>query len=121
MESAIFKIDELSGQYTAKLVKQTLDAIPGITSVSLNQHTDHVAVDFDPAGASYQTIKDKLVQLGLGVTAESKPPEKHGSDKSGHNKKSAGAKEKHTNPLPSQHPNQNHNIKKEALGPNTKR
>lgn len=70
MESATFKIDELSGHHTAKLVKQTLNTLPGVTSVSINQETDRVVVDFDSTGVTQHMIKNKLIQLGLGITAE---------------------------------------------------
>lgn len=114
MESAIFKIDELSGKHTAKLVKQTLEMLPGIASFCIDQNTDCIAVDFHSAGISHQTIKNKLIHLGLGVTSEVKPHQKHIKSKQ-------SKKEKPVQPFPDQNPNTAHNTKKEALGPNTKR
>lgn len=113
MESSLFKIDELSGKHTQKLVKQALDTLPGVTSVSVNQGTDRVAVDFDSTGVSHQKIKEKLIQMGLGVTAEANA-QRDQPVKENHRHK----KGKH--PLAGDNPNQNHNVKKEAQGPNTK-
>lgn len=114
MENSVFKIDELSGKHTQKLVKQALDTLPGVTSVSIQQGVDRVAVDFDSTGVSHQKIKEKLIQMGLGVTAET-------SDQHDRPVKENHGHKKGKNSLAGDNPNQNHNVKKEAQGPNTKR
>lgn len=118
MESAIFKIDELSGEHTAKLVRHALETLPGIKSFSIDQNTDLVSIKFHPTDISHQILKSEFIHLGLGVTSESTAHSKH--DKSKQNKKGAAKKEKHIATLPSQNPNTAHNVKKEALGRNTK-
>lgn len=117
MESAIFKIDELSGQHTAKLVKHTLEILPGIKSFSIDQNTDLVSVKFHPTDISHQIIKSEFIHLGLGVTSEGISHSQHDNSK---RNKGTAKNEKHIPILPSQNPNTAHNVKKEALGPNTK-
>lgn len=119
MESTIFKIDELSGKHTSKLVKELLETLPGIKSFCISQNTNQVAVDFKSTDISHQIIKDKLVHLGLGVTSETAPNQMR--IKSKQDQKASGKKGKHIQTFPNQNPNSNHNTKKEALGPNTKR
>lgn len=124
MEKASFEIEELSGRHTGNLVKQALDTLTGVMSVSINQQTDHVAVSYDSNDVSRQKIKEKLVEQGLSVTAESgaqhhgKPKTKHGGEnKTPVPKKADGEK----SAFAGDNPNHGHNVKKEALGPNTKR
>lgn len=119
MESAIFKIDELSGKHTGKLVKETLETLPGIKSFCISQNSNRVTVDFKSTDISHQIIKNKLVDLGLGVTSDTTQSQIRAKSKQ--DKKASGKKGKPIQPFPNQNPNSNHNTIKEALGPNTKR
>lgn len=70
METSVFKIDELSGERTAREIKRALDGLPGVKSVSISREDERVTVDFDSTGVSHQKIKNRLVELGFGVTSE---------------------------------------------------
>lgn len=70
-ESAYFKLDDVDGKHDVKEIKRVLDALPGVTSVSVNAETNQVAVDFDRTGVQSDRIQNKLEKAGYTI-AESK-------------------------------------------------
>jgi copper chaperone CopZ len=69
-ESAYFKINNLSGNHDVKQIKQVLDTLPGIISVSVNLEKSSVAVDFDNTGVMHSQIENRLNTLGFNITAD---------------------------------------------------
>lgn len=69
-ESAYFKINNMSGNHDVKQIKQVLDTLPGIISVSVNLEKSSVAVDFDDTGVMYSQIENRLNTLGFKITAD---------------------------------------------------
>lgn len=67
METAVFRVEELSGERTARALKRALDTLPGVTSVSISRADECVTIDFDSTGVSRQKIKNKLLDLGFAV------------------------------------------------------
>ena len=60
-ESVSFKLENVSGAHDKKEIKRVLDTLPGVRSVSVNDASGQVAVDFDTgiirnitAGKTYQ-------------------------------------------------------------------
>jgi copper chaperone CopZ len=69
-ESAYFKINSMHGSHDVKQIKQVLDTLPGILSVSVNLAKSSVAVDFDNTGVMHSQIQNRLNTLGFNLTAE---------------------------------------------------
>ncbi len=114
-----FKIDELSRKHAVKDVKERLDRLPGVASVSTNVENGKVNVDYDATGVSGRQIKDQLLDAGFAVTVEGKtdfPPHNRLAVENKEDKQSAN------NALyAGYHQNSGHNARKASLGPNTKR
>ncbi|WP_283608934.1 cation transporter [Faecalispora anaeroviscerum] len=51
-----------------KKMKRSLDAIPGVLSVSANDKDGRVAVDYDSSGTDVSAIEKQL--RGIGIDAE---------------------------------------------------
>ena len=73
METAIFRVEELSGERTARALAHTLAAVAGIVSVRISRAEERVTVGFDSAGVSRQKIKNRLLDAGFAV-GEAPPP-----------------------------------------------
>lgn len=69
-ESAYFIVDHISGMHDVKEIKQQLDTLPGVISVSVNQKKQRVAVDFDNTGVKCEKIRDRISDLGYTITAD---------------------------------------------------
>lgn len=65
--SAYFTIDELGGKHGVKELKQELDTMTGIISVSVSEKTNSVAVDYDTTGENSERIEKKIKDLGYGI------------------------------------------------------
>lgn len=63
-QSAYFRVPDISGNHGSKDIKENLDGIPGIISVSVNASTNKVAVDYDSTGTSCDCIKDTIEKAG---------------------------------------------------------
>lgn len=70
-ESAYFLVENLTGERDAKRIKNGLNTIPGVTSVSVNAHDRRVAVDFDNSGTSHDRIEQQLGGLGYQIIGQS--------------------------------------------------
>ena len=56
-------------KHDEKLLKQGLDMLPGVTSVSLSDR-GCVAVDYDSTGVRQEQIRQKVQELGYQLKAE---------------------------------------------------
>lgn len=64
-QSAYFKVPGLDGKHEIKKIKQGLDEIPGVLSVSANGQKDQVAVDYDSSGTNVSAIEKHLRNIGV--------------------------------------------------------
>ena len=69
-ENAFFSVPNLTSFKAAQTIKQGLDQLPGVTSVSVNIESRNVTVDFDSAGigsgsTGEQQIQRKLADMGF--------------------------------------------------------
>lgn len=64
-QSAYFKVPRLDGNHQIKKIKQGLDEIPGVLSVSANDQKDQVAVDYDSSGTNVSAIERHLRNMGV--------------------------------------------------------
>ena len=69
-ESAYFIIESIDGKHDLKDIKQSLDRLHGVTSVSVNTAHNLVAVDYNSAGTSYDQIENRLNKLGFQIAAD---------------------------------------------------
>lgn len=68
-ESAYFTLETMSGKKDMKKLKQGLDTLPGVMSVSVNGYRDGVAVDYDNTGVTQAQLHRKLNELGFAVSS----------------------------------------------------
>lgn len=69
-ESAYFMVEGIHGKSDIKAVKKKLDALHGVTSVSVREGKNLVAVDYDSSGTSYDEIEHSLNQMGYQIIAD---------------------------------------------------
>lgn len=65
--SIYFTVNKVDGKHDVKQMKQGLDALPGVISVSVNESTNRVAVDFDTTGVQTARIGKQLEQMGYKI------------------------------------------------------
>lgn len=65
--SAYYTLNSIGGNHDIKVLKRELDTLPGVLSVSVNDRTGRVAVDFDTTGESSDRIQQKIEELGFSV------------------------------------------------------
>lgn len=65
--SANFTLGNIDGKHGVKEIKRELDALAGLSSVSVSDSTGLVAVDFDTTGVSAEAIKKRLENLGYEI------------------------------------------------------
>ena len=65
--SIYFTVNKVDGKHDVKQMKQGLDALPGVISVSVNEITNRVAVDFDTTGVQTARIGKQLEQMGYKI------------------------------------------------------
>lgn len=65
--SVYFSVRDLGNEHRSKAVKRELDALPGVTSVSVSQSDRCIAVDYDPAGVDRDRLYRRLTELGFKV------------------------------------------------------
>jgi copper chaperone CopZ len=69
-ESAYFIARNSDGQHGRKELKQKLDQLSGVTSVSVNPKNHLVAVDYESSRVSYDQIENCLNHLGYEIAAD---------------------------------------------------
>ena len=65
--STYFSLDNAGNNHDAKRLKQELDSLPGITSVSIGK-TGRLAVDYDSTGIRQEQIQQKIQELGFPIS-----------------------------------------------------
>ena len=65
--SVYYTLNSVDGKHDVKRIKQTLDALPGVLSVSVNAGSNQVAVDFDTTGVQSTRIQNQLEQAGFEI------------------------------------------------------
>lgn len=65
--SIYFTVGNVDGKHDVKEIKQGLDTLPGVSSVSVNDGANRVAVDFDPTGVQSGRIKTQLEKMGYEI------------------------------------------------------
>lgn len=67
--SAYFFLGKVSGKHDVKAIKNGLDTLPGVMSVSVNNETGKVAVDYDDTGVTREQLQKKIDGLGFSITS----------------------------------------------------
>ena len=63
--STYFSLEHPASSHDAKELKRELDALPGVTSVSVSG--GRLAVDYDSTGVRREDIRQKVQSLGFGI------------------------------------------------------
>lgn len=66
--SAYFTVGNIDGKHDVKELKRELDSLHGVLSVSVNEQTERIAVDFDTTGTEQERIQKKIEKLGYHVS-----------------------------------------------------
>lgn len=66
--SAYFTVTNVNGKHDVKQLKRELDTFPGVLSVSVNDRTERIAVDFDTTGVKQEQLQKKIEKLGYDIT-----------------------------------------------------
>ena len=67
--STYFSLENAGDKHDEKLLKQGLDTLPGVTSVSLSDR-GCVAVDYDSTGVRQEQIRQRVQELGYQLKGE---------------------------------------------------
>lgn len=67
MESITLTVKGMSCIHCVKAVKNGLDQLPGVSSVSVNLEEGKVAVDYDTTGTNIDKIKKVITEEGYEV------------------------------------------------------
>ena len=67
--SAYFSLENASGKHDAKRLKQGLDTLPGVTSVSISDR-GCLSVDYDSTGVRQEEIRQKVQELGFQLRSD---------------------------------------------------
>ena len=67
MEKIVLTVEGMSCQHCVKAVNNAVGALPGISSVAVDLDAKTVAVEYDPAHSSIQTIKAEIEDQGYDV------------------------------------------------------
>lgn len=59
-----YVLDEIDGRHGVGDLKQGLDRLPGVFSVSVSTQTNCVTVDYDTTGTGQKAIQRQLEKLG---------------------------------------------------------
>lgn len=65
--SVYFVADHINGKHAVKEIKREISALPGVLSVSVNDETDTVAVDFDTTGIQQEKLQKHMEELGYKI------------------------------------------------------
>ena len=66
-ESVYFTLSDVDGKHDVKEIKKVLDKLPGVSSVSVNERMNHVAIDFDNTGVQSDRIQKQLEKSGFEI------------------------------------------------------
>lgn len=63
-KSIYFTVNNVNGKHDVKELKRDLDIFPGVTSVSVNDKTKSIAVDFDTTAVQQERLQKHIENLG---------------------------------------------------------
>ena len=66
-ESVYFTLSNVDGNHDMKEIKKVLAVFPDVSSVSVNEAANHVAVDFDTTGIQSDRIQSRLEKEGYEI------------------------------------------------------
>lgn len=66
--SAYFNVTDVNGKHDVKQLKRELDTFRGVISVSVNDRTECIAIDFDTTGVRSDQLAKKIEKLGFEIT-----------------------------------------------------
>jgi len=66
--SVYFYVKDIKGAHGVKELKRELDTLRGVISVSVNDNTDNIAVDFDTTGVNKEQLKTEIEKMGYNIT-----------------------------------------------------
>lgn len=66
-ESVSFTLRNVDGKHDVKEIKKALDSLPGVLSVSVNDVTGSVAVDYNTTGTQRTRIQKQLEKSGYEI------------------------------------------------------
>ena len=75
MEKDVFKVPKMYADHHVKVVKQTLESLPGVTNVIASSAFKRVIVEYDPNATNPAAIEDKLRAAGYGPGEDWELPE----------------------------------------------
>lgn len=64
--SVYFSLKDIGDSHQRAQLKQGLDTLPGVTSVSINDR-GYLAVDYDSTGVRQEDIRRKILDLGFSI------------------------------------------------------
>ena len=64
--SVFFSLKDIGDSHQRAQLKQGLDTLPGVTSVSINDR-GCLAVDYDSTGVRQEDIRRKILDLGFSI------------------------------------------------------
>lgn len=67
--SVYFSLENASDAHRQSRLKQELDTLPGVDSVSIND-SGYLAVDYDSTGVRQEDIRRKILDLGFSIKQE---------------------------------------------------
>lgn len=65
--SIYFTLSSVDGKHDVKEIKNTLNQLPGVESVSVNDDINYVAVDYDTTGILSDRIQKQIEKAGYEV------------------------------------------------------
>ncbi|MFV0497828.1 MAG: cation transporter [Candidatus Fimivivens sp.] len=65
--SVYFSVTNVNGKHDVKQLKREFDTFRGVTSVSVNDRTECIAVDFDTTDVKSEQLAKKLEKLGYEI------------------------------------------------------
>ena len=69
MEKTVLKVDGMSCEHCVKAITGAVSALPGVSKVSVDLAGKTVALEYDPAKSSLDTIKAEIEDQGYDVVA----------------------------------------------------
>ncbi len=65
--SIYFTVNDVSGKHDVMELKRELGTLPGVSSVSVNDKTESIAVDFDTTAVQEAHLKNRVEKLGYDI------------------------------------------------------
>ena len=65
--SIYFTVNDVNGKHDVKELKRELGIFPGVTSVSVNDRTESIAVDFDTTAVQQEHLQKRIEKLGYEI------------------------------------------------------